>query len=198
MYCKLKNPMSIVYRFNTGEVLLSVLGGDGHWFGISICNCYVWANRLSSDVGLGMGHGTPIKSATITQTLGCGIYGIDMVCFDGLTRTVGWWSGGKYDANRDIMCDVFMHSDSVTIVSIPHSLPDFFLIGPVGEFISVVRGSMLMRGNGYERIIQFKCKMLLVIIALSQLVPQELVAYMVIDACYAYKNHDYVEYLQLR
>ena len=144
-------------------------------------------------VGVDVGRGTPIESAAIVELWG-GTCDVNIVSFDRTRHISRWYSGTVYDPTRTITQNTFMHSDGITIVSIPYSLLEFFSMKP---YAGSVYRLMLKRVNGYEHVMQFKRKMMLAIVGLMWLVPRELAEYIVVTACHSYKDHDYVTYLEL-
>ena len=194
MYCKLKAPASILYRLNTGEVLLRIQAEDGV---IVICDFYL---ELDTIARWSCETFPTIVNATIADhdevaTITCSAHSHpDFACY--------WFNSQNYVADRVITCDVFMHGN--TIVQIPYALSDLFAITPDQHYDSVqhprVHHAVSSMGTGYTHIQQFKCKMMHTLATLSRLImiPQELRVYIVSIVCHLYKNCDYVEYLQLR
>ncbi len=204
MYCKLAHPMTILYRFPTGELLLRQ-----HYdckVGLVMCDNYLELTQLQYMKCAGLVNLLPITSASIMTHYRSNIRLINVSINNGHVNSMfGWYGAENYTPSNIITCDTFMrsgvtltqsHTAGDTIIRIPYSLLEFFSMADA-DHQHYAHGDVIMTGDGRKHIINFKSKILLVCLYLQNIIPRELITHIVLTACHSYKNDDYVLYLGL-
>ncbi len=202
MYSQLKCAVTIVYRFPTGELLLCQHCRDFDSKTQQHCDGKTGLAMCDIDLDLrqfqhmtpGTRYSTPITHASIdARPLS---HNVREVCVSHASHeyTVNWHGAARHDPNRVVTRNTFVHGN--TIVAIPHSLHEFFAM-QYRERGLCGHNDVIKTGLGTRHVTNFKSKMILAIAWLRMEVPYELVSHIVMMSCHAYKDHDYVSYLEL-